>query len=57
MGVGVYIMVGITGKSFEELTLAVLPFLIPLSIVLVLITYIPQLTLWLPNLIMGPPLY
>ena len=57
MGVGVYIMVGITGKSFEELTLAVLPFLIPLSIVLILITYIPELTLWLPDLVMGPQKY
>ena len=56
MGVGVYIMVGITGRSFEQLTVAVLPFLIPLAIVLVLITYIPELTLWLPNLIMGPPI-
>ena len=55
MGVGVYIMVGITNRPFETLTMAVLPFLVPLSIVLVMITYIPSLTLWLPNLIMGPP--
>jgi len=55
MGVGVYIMVGITGQSFERLTLAVLPFLVPLTIVLIMITYIPALTLWLPNLVMGPP--
>ncbi len=55
MGVGVYIMVGITGKPFEVLTMAVLPFLVPLTVVLVMITYIPALTLWLPNLIMGPP--
>ena len=55
MGVGVYIMVGITGKPFEVLTMAVLPFLVPLIIVLIMITYIPALTLWLPNLIMGPP--
>ena len=34
-----------------------LPFLIPLSIVLILITYIPELTLWLPDLIMGPQQY
>ena len=54
MGVGVYIMVGITKKPFEVLTIAVLPFLVPLTIVLIMITYIPQLTLWLPNLIMGP---
>jgi tripartite ATP-independent transporter DctM subunit len=55
MGVGVYIMVGITGKPFEVLTMAVLPFLVPLVVVLIMITYIPALTLWLPNLIMGPP--
>ena len=54
MGVGVYIMVGITGKPFEVLTMAVLPFLVPLTIVLIMITFIPQLTLWLPNLVMGP---
>jgi len=34
---------------------AVLPFLIPLIAVLILITYIPPLTLWLPDLVMGPP--
>ena len=55
MGVGVYIMVGITGRPFETLTMAVLPFLVPLTIVLIMITYIPALTLWLPNLVMGPP--
>ena len=55
MGVGVYIMVGITNRPFEKLTLAVLPFLVPLTVVLIMITYIPALTLWLPNLIMGPP--
>lgn len=57
MGVGVYIMVGITGESFERLTLAVLPFLIPLGVVLILITFIPELTLWLPNLVMGEAKY
>jgi len=32
----------------------VLAFLIPLMVVLLLITYIPGLTLWLPNLLLGP---
>ncbi len=31
-----------------------MPLLIPLIAVLILITYVPALTLWLPNLIMGP---
>ncbi len=54
MGVGVYIMVGISGESFEKVTLAILPLLVPLIAALILITYIPALTLWLPTLIMGP---
>jgi TRAP-type C4-dicarboxylate transport system permease large subunit len=34
--------------------MAVIPFYIPLIIVLLLITYVPTLTLWLPNLVLGP---
>ncbi|MBI4182404.1 MAG: TRAP transporter large permease [Proteobacteria bacterium] len=54
MGIGLYIMVEVAKVSFERVTIAVLPFLIPLIITLILITYIPALTLWLPNLVMGP---
>ncbi len=54
MGIGVYIMVEVSKVPFEKVTMAVLPFLIPLISVLILITYVPALTLWLPNLIMGP---
>jgi tripartite ATP-independent transporter DctM subunit len=54
MGIGLYIMVEVGKVSFEKVTVAVLPFLIPLILVLILITYVPALTLWLPDLIMGP---
>jgi TRAP-type C4-dicarboxylate transport system permease large subunit len=54
MGIGLYIMVEVGNVSFEKVTIAVLPFLIPLIAVLILITYVPPLTLWLPDLIMGP---
>jgi tripartite ATP-independent transporter DctM subunit len=53
MGIGLYIMVEVGKVPFEKVTVAVLPFLIPLILVLILITYIPPLTLWLPDLIMG----
>lgn len=53
MGIGLYIMVEIAKVPFEKVTMAVLPFLIPLISVLILITYVPALTLWLPNLVMG----
>jgi tripartite ATP-independent transporter DctM subunit len=54
MGIGLYIMVEVGKVPFEKVTVAVLPFLIPLILVLILITYVPALTLWLPDLIMGP---
>jgi len=54
MGIGLYIVTQVGGVSFEKVTMAVIPFYIPLIIVLLLITYVPELTLWLPNLILGP---
>jgi TRAP-type C4-dicarboxylate transport system permease large subunit len=54
MGIGLYIVTQVGNVSFEKVTMAVIPFYIPLIIVLLLITYVPGLTLWLPNLILGP---
>jgi len=54
MGIGLYIMVEVGKVPFEKVTVAVLPFLIPLIVVLILITYVPALTLWLPDLVLGP---
>ncbi len=53
MGIGLYIVTQVGNVSFESVTRAVIPFYIPLAIVLLLITYVPWLTLWLPNLVMG----
>jgi tripartite ATP-independent transporter DctM subunit len=54
MGIGLYIMVEVGKVPFEKVALAVLPFLIPLIGVLILITYLPIMTTWLPNLVLGP---
>jgi TRAP-type C4-dicarboxylate transport system permease large subunit len=54
MGIGLYIVTKVGDVSFESVTMAVIPFYIPLIIVLLLITYVPPITLWLPNLILGP---
>jgi TRAP-type C4-dicarboxylate transport system permease large subunit len=54
MGIGRYIMVEVGKVPFEKVTMAVLPFLIPLMLTLLLITYVPQISLWLPNLLLGP---
>ena len=54
LGIALYIMADVSGASFERVTKAVVPFLIPLAIVLVILTYLPEITLWLPDLVMGP---
>ncbi len=51
MGLALFVVSNISGLSTEAVALAVLPFLIPLLIALLAVTYIPGLSLWLPNLL------
>jgi TRAP-type C4-dicarboxylate transport system permease large subunit len=44
---------GIVDIRFEDLCWACLPLIVPLVACLMLFTYVPELTLWLPNLLMG----
>jgi TRAP-type C4-dicarboxylate transport system permease large subunit len=53
IGVVPFVTSRIAGISFETMSRAILPWLIPLLVVLALITTWPPLTLWLPHLIMG----
>ena len=52
-GVVLFVMVHVSGISFERVVRATLPFLIPLIVVLIMITLFPPLVTWLPNLLMG----
>jgi len=52
VGLGLFVVSDIAQIPFSKVCKAVLPFFIPLLLVLILITYIPQITLFLPNLIM-----
>ncbi len=52
IGVVLFVMARIAEISFEKISRAILPWLVPLLIVLVAITVWPALTLWLPNLVM-----
>lgn len=54
MGIGLFVMMGVVDIEYEALVKACLPFLIPLLACLFLFTYVPQVSLWLPNLLMGP---
>lgn len=53
MGVGLFVVSGVSGIKFETLAKATLPFLVPLMIVLVLLIIFPQLVTWLPDLVLG----
>jgi tripartite ATP-independent transporter DctM subunit len=53
IGVVLYVTAKVADVSFERITKATLPFLIPLLAVLLLVTLIPQLSLFLPSLILG----
>ena len=51
VGMVLYVLSRVSGESFERCTKATMPFLIPLVAVLLLITFVPGFSLWLPNLI------
>ena len=53
LGIALYIMMDVSHLSFERLSRAAIPFLIPLMVVLIILAYVPEISLWLPNLIMG----
>jgi C4-dicarboxylate transporter, DctM subunit len=52
VGLNLYVASGITKMGISELTVAVWPWLLTMLIFLVVVTYWPGLTLWLPNLLM-----
>ena len=50
MGVNLYVGAGIAGIDLKTISKAVMPFIIASLVVLFLITYVPQVTLMLPNI-------
>lgn len=53
VGVSLYVACGIGDVSLGDISKAAIPFLIASTLALLFVTYIPQLSLFLPNLIMG----
>lgn len=54
MGLNLYVLATISTAPVTEVVRGVLPFLGLLLLCLAIITYVPQLSLWLPNLVYGP---
>jgi len=51
VGLNLYVASGITKMGISELTMAVLPWLIAMLGFMLLITYVPIISLWLPRLL------
>jgi TRAP-type C4-dicarboxylate transport system permease large subunit len=53
LGMVLFVLARVAKLSVERTTVAILPWLIPLFIALIAITYVPEITLWLPKLVAG----
>jgi len=56
VGLNLFVIVGITDMDIMDVIKAVLPWLLILLTFLMIVTYIPQVSLFLPNLMFGPEL-
>jgi tripartite ATP-independent transporter DctM subunit len=52
MGMVLFVLARVANLSIEKTTMAIVPWLIPLLLSLILITYVPQVSLWLPRTLM-----
>ena len=53
LGVTLYVSANIAQVKFERVLKDIVPFYAPLIGILLLLTYVPEIVLWLPNLLMG----
>ena len=54
IGLNLFVTSGITGMSLTQVVKAAFPFVTVLFVFLIIVTYVPWLSTWLPNLVMGP---
>lgn len=53
VGLNLFVASGLTGISLKDVIVSCLPWTLTLFIGLIIITYIPEISLWLPNLMYG----
>ncbi len=56
VGMALFIVSNLSGAPIAAVARECAPFIAGFMVVLALITYVPELVLWLPNLVYGPPL-
>jgi tripartite ATP-independent transporter DctM subunit len=55
VGMSLFVTSKVANVKLERLCKAIIPWTVPLVLVLLLITYVPQITTWLPNVIFAGP--
>ncbi|MBV8032128.1 MAG: TRAP transporter large permease [Betaproteobacteria bacterium] len=55
MGLALYLVADIARISVKDVLKAMIPFYLPLAVTLLMITYMPWLTTWIPRLAVGRP--
>lgn len=53
LGMVLFVLARVAKLSVERTTMAILPWLVPLFAALIAITYVPEITLWLPRIMAG----
>jgi len=53
VGLNLYVLTGITKAPLSEAIKGIGPFIVLLAGLLIVVTYVPELSLWLPNLVYG----
>jgi tripartite ATP-independent transporter DctM subunit len=51
VGLVLYVLSSVTGASVQQVMWGTLPFLLPLGITLIIVTFVPAVSLWLPQLL------
>lgn len=54
IGLNLFVTSGITGMSLARVVKAAAPFVAVLFVFLIIVTYVPWISTWLPTLVMGP---
>jgi len=55
VGLNLYVASGLAKMGLTDVTKAAAPWILVVTAVLLLVTYVPQISLWLPNLLYGTP--
>jgi tripartite ATP-independent transporter DctM subunit len=54
MGLALFLVADIAKVSMKDILTEMMPFYIPLGVTLLLITYIPEITTWIPRMALSP---